>query len=347
MRIIDVTASRNYQVVIGRGLLKNAGERILQAAGGQKACIITDSHVEPLYADEVTLSLENAGYEVVRFVIPFGEASKSPENYIVILRFLAESRLTRTDILVALGGGVVGDLTGFVAASYLRGIPFVQIPTTVLAAVDSSVGGKTAIDLPEGKNLVGAFYQPHLVICDTDTLKTLPREVFEEGFAEIIKYGMLDNAELLYQLLEPVEDRMEEIIAICVTMKRDVVAEDEHDKGRRQLLNLGHTVGHAIEALSDYRQSHGRAVGAGMCIVTRAAWEHGLCPRESYEMVCRLCDKFHLSTTTEYTVEQMYEIMTTDKKRAGSRINLIVPCGFGKCEIRPMEISELKHFLGV
>ncbi len=295
----------------------------------------------------MTKSLEAAGYEVIRFVIPFGEESKSPENFIAALRFLAESRLTRTDILVALGGGVVGDLTGFVAASYLRGIPFVQIPTTVLSAVDSSVGGKTAIDLPEGKNLVGAFYQPHLVICDIDTLKTLPREVWEEGFAEIIKYGMLGNADLLNELLTPVEDKMESIIATCVAMKRDVVAEDEHDHGMRQLLNLGHTVGHAIEALSNYKQSHGRAVGAGMCIVTEAAYKHGLCPKESYDIVCRLCDKFRLSTRTEYTVEQMYDIMTADKKRAGNKINLIVPCGFAQCEIRPMEITELKCFLGV
>lgn len=345
MRTIDVTASRNYPVIIGQGILPEAGERIRRAAGGRKACIVTDDHVEPLYADRVTESLETAGYEVLRFVIAHGEASKSPENYIALLRFLAASRLTRTDILVALGGGVVGDLTGFAAATYLRGIPFVQLPTTVLAAVDSSVGGKTAVDLPEGKNLVGAFYQPHLVLCDIETLGTLPQEIFEEGFAEIIKYGMLGNPELLRLLLLPVEERLEEILAICVEMKRDVVAEDEFDRGKRQLLNFGHTVGHAIEALSGYRQSHGRAVAAGMCIVTEAAVRQGLCPEESLTVLRQLCEKFHLPQSTDYSVEQMYDIMTADKKRAGNQIHLIVPNGFGSCEIRPMEIAELKRFL--
>lgn len=345
MRTINVTASRNYSVMIGAGMLREAGERIRAAAGGVKACIVTDDHVEPLYAERVESSLAAAGYETLRFVIAHGEASKSPENYIALLRFLAENRLTRTDILVALGGGVVGDLTGFAAASYLRGIPFVQLPTTVLAAVDSSVGGKTAIDLPEGKNLVGAFYQPHLVLCDTDTLATLPKETFEDGFAEIIKYGMLGDAELLKLLLLPVEERLEEILAVCVEMKRDVVAEDEFDHGKRQLLNLGHTVGHAIEALSGYRQSHGRAVAAGMCIVTEAAVRHGICPKESLDILRRLCERFELPQTSEYTVEQMYEIMTADKKRAGNRIHLIVPNGFGSCEIRSMEITELKAFL--
>ncbi len=344
MKTIEVRASRNYSVLVGEGLLAEAGERIRAAAGGVRACIVTDDNVEPLYAKKVEDSLQGAGYQTIRFIIPHGEASKSPESYISLLRYLAMNRLTRTDVLVALGGGVVGDLTGFAAATYLRGIPFVQLATTVLAAVDSSVGGKTAIDLPEGKNLVGAFYQPHLVLCDTTTFATLPKQTVQDGFAEIIKYGMLGNPELLEMLQTDVRERMEEIISICVQMKRDIVAEDEFDHGKRQLLNFGHTVGHAIEALSGYQTSHGRAVAAGMCIVTQAAVRRGLCKEETLALLREICKKFELPQTSAYTFSQMYAIMTTDKKRAGNRIHLIVPNDSGNCEIRAMDIEELKSF---
>ncbi len=345
MTTIQVTASRDYEVIIGTGLLPEAGTRIREVVGGKKACIVTDDTVNELYADTVEESLQKAGYEVFRFVFPHGESSKCAATYISLLEYLAEHRLTRTDVLVALGGGVVGDLTGFAAASYLRGIPFVQIPTTVLAAVDSSVGGKTAIDLPQGKNLVGAFNQPHLVLCDIHTFETLPDATFSDGCGEIIKYGMIGNAQLLEDLEQPIRENMEPIVATCVQMKRDIVAQDEFDLGVRQLLNLGHTIGHGIEAVSGYEISHGSAIAAGMAIVARAAWKKGWCELWCLQKVLFLNQKYHLPTGTVYGAEELYQVMTNDKKRTGDTISLIVPVGRGKSEAKKIPVAELREIL--
>lgn len=347
MTTIQVTASRNYEVIISAGLLPEAGARIREVVGGKKACIVTDDTVNGLYADTVEESLRQAGYEVFRFVFPHGEASKCAATYIALLEYLAENRLTRTDVLVALGGGVVGDLTGFAAASYLRGIPFVQIPTTVLAAVDSSVGGKTAIDLPQGKNLVGAFNQPHLVLCDINTFDTLPDAIFSDGCGEIIKYGMIGNAQLLEDLEKPIRENMEPIVATCVRMKRDIVAQDEFDLGVRQLLNLGHTIGHGIEAVSGYEISHGSAIAAGMAIVARAAWKKGWCELWCLQKVLFLNQKYHLPTGTVYGAEELYQVMTNDKKRTGDTISLIVPVGRGKSEAKKLPVEELREILNL
>ncbi len=345
MTTIRVTASREYDVVIGEGLLSETGTRIRAVVGGKKACIVTDDTVDALYGDSVEKALADAKYETVRFVFPHGETSKCAETYIALQEFLAERCFTRTDVLVALGGGVVGDLTGFTAATYLRGVPFVQVPTTVLAAVDSSVGGKTAIDLQGGKNLVGAFYQPHLVLCDIATFKTLPDDIFADGCGEIIKYGMIGNAQLLEDLEQPIRTNMEPIVATCVKMKRDIVAQDEFDLGVRQLLNLGHTVGHGIEAVSKYTISHGSAIAAGMAIVTRAAWKKGWCELWCLQKVLLLNQQYHLPTGTTYSAEELYEVMTKDKKRSGDSISLIVPVGRGKSEAKKIPIEELREIL--
>lgn len=249
MKKIEVTASRNYTVHIGSGILPELGPLLRAQVPGERVCIVTDDTVQALYGAQAEASLTQAGFAVCTFAFPHGEQSKCAATYLKLLNFLAEQHLTRTDAIVALGGGVPGDLAGFAAATYLRGIAFAQVPTTLLAAVDSSVGGKTAIDLDAGKNLAGAFWQPCLVLCDYDTLQTLPEEIFADGCAEVIKYGVLGD-EALFAHLEQYGlafDR-ERVITRCVEMKRDVVAADEFDNGQRQLLNLGHTLGHAVEA---------------------------------------------------------------------------------------------------
>ena len=346
MNTIPVAASRPYEVKIGAGLLKQAGQEIARLFPGAVCAVITDTHVAPLYLQPVLTALRTAGLAPVSFVFPAGESAKCGKTYLELLEFLAQSRLTRSDVVVALGGGVTGDLAGFAAATYLRGVGLVQIPTTLLAAVDSSVGGKTAIDLAAGKNLAGAFYQPRLVLCDPDTLNTLPETVFSDGCAEVIKYGMLGSPELLDLLLQtPIRSQLEPVITLCVEKKRDLVQEDEFDTGRRQLLNLGHTVGHAIESLSGYTVSHGRAVATGMAVITRAAVKKGLCPPRCLAVLLQLLADYHLPDKTEFSPEDLYEKALGDKKRTGGSLNLVVPTGWGESRLMPMEISQLKGWI--
>ena len=240
--------------------------------GVSNCAVITDSNVDKLYSNILISSLEKSGYKVSKFVFDAGEQSKNANTFVDILEFLANSGLTRSDCVFALGGGVVGDIAGFAASVYLRGIKFVQIPTTLLAAVDSSVGGKTAVNLPAGKNLVGAFHQPSLVLCDLDTLDTLPESVFQDGCAEVIKYGVIYDAGLFSHLAENgLAFEREYVISRCVELKRNVVEQDEFDTGARQMLNYGHTIGHGIEAQSGFSVTHGQAVAIGMAIVSRAS----------------------------------------------------------------------------
>ena len=347
MQKITVNASRVYDILIGRGLLPRMGSLIAAQVKGRSACLVSDSNVWPLHGAAAVKSLEEAGFSVHTFVFPAGEESKNAQTYLSLLSFLAQRQLTREDCLVALGGGVTGDLTGFAAATYLRGVPYVQVPTTLLAAVDSSVGGKTAIDLPEGKNLAGCFYQPSLVLCDIRTLKTLPQEVFLEGCAEVIKYGILYDRPLFdYLKQEGMGFDREQVIRRCVELKRNVVARDEFDTGARMQLNLGHTVGHAIEALSGFTVSHGHAVAMGTAIVSRAAAKNGLLPQEAAQAIEEALDVFRLPTATAYPAEALTRHMLSDKKRAGDRVNLIVPRAIGRCEILPIPVEQLTDFVG-
>ena len=279
-------------------------------------------------------------------MVPAGEESKSGETWLSLLNFLAEHQLTRSDCLIALGGGVVGDLTGFAAASYLRGISFLQIPTSLLAMVDSSVGGKTAIDLPAGKNLVGAFWQPELVLCDLALLSTLPRQIFREGCAEVIKYGILYDEPLFSHLEQMGEefDRLQ-VITRCIELKRDVVEQDEFDRGLRMKLNLGHTVGHGVEAGSGYQLSHGASVAIGTAIVSRSAALQGLCSQETRDRILSVLQKFSLPISTDLSPEQLYTHALSDKKRSGDTVNLIVPREIGRCDIVPTKLSELLSFI--
>lgn len=346
MTTIDIPASRHYQVEITPGLLQQAGSRIRALFPKSRAAVITDTHVAPLYLETVLLALQSAGMDAISYCFPAGEQSKNGGTYLALLEFLAEQKLTRSDVLIALGGGVVGDLTGFAAATYLRGISLVQIPTTLLAAVDSSVGGKTAINLQAGKNLAGAFYQPSLVLCDPDALATLPQEVFADGCAEVIKYGMLGSPELLDMLLtRPISEQLESVIALCVRLKRDLVLEDEFDTGRRQLLNLGHTVGHAIESCSAYSISHGRAVAIGMAIVTRAAVRQGICPERCLDILTELLNQYALPIQTEFSADLLHEKCLSDKKRTGGTLSLVVPTRVGCSELMPMPVTQLQNWI--
>lgn len=346
MNVVNVSASTAYEVKIGSGLLSTLGTEAAKATKVGIAAIVSDSNVWPLYGKAVQDSLENAGFSVISYVFQAGESSKNGTTYLSLMNFLAKNHVTRSDCLIALGGGVVGDLTGFAAATYLRGISYIQVPTTLLAAVDSSVGGKTAIDLDCGKNLVGAFYQPSLVLCDTDTLQSLPVDIFRDGCAEVIKYGILYDAQLFAHLQEfGLSFDREAVITRCVELKRDVVAEDEFDTSSRMKLNLGHTIGHGVEAGSHYAVSHGKAVAIGTAIVSRAAAKHGICTCETTEQIERILQQFGLPTEAEYSSQVLFEAALSDKKRIGGTVNLIVPEEIGRCIIRPTDVNEMKAFI--
>lgn len=341
MKTITVTASNSYDVLIGAGLLQNIGTLLLNTF--KKTCkvaIISDSNVYPLYGNMVSEQLSSVGFEVIHFVFSAGESSKNAASYLEILNFLAENKVTRSDAVLALGGGVTGDMTGFAAATYLRGIRYIQVPTSLLAMVDSSVGGKTAIDLPAGKNLVGAFYQPSLVVCDLNTLSTLPESVFCDGCAEVIKYGVLYDAALFRHLADNgLQFDKETVVSRCIELKRDVVSEDEFDTGERQKLNLGHTIGHGIEAQSNFTITHGQAVAIGMAIVAKAGC------KDIYEQLISVIQKFKLPIHTAFSAEQLYNSALSDKKRFGGTVNLIIPEFIGKCNIVPMPVDRLKTFI--
>ncbi|MCL1845054.1 MAG: 3-dehydroquinate synthase [Defluviitaleaceae bacterium] len=333
---------RSYEILIENGLIANFPDTEAfkkRFSNVQTFAVISDDNVFELYAHVIANALARAGFSIIISAFPPGESSKSMETYFTLQSWLAEKQITRTDAIIALGGGVVGDLAGFVAATYLRGVPFIQIPTTLLAMVDSSVGGKTAVDIPAGKNLVGAFHQPGLVVCDPDVLKTLPDENFADGMAESIKHGMICSKKLIKMM--NTETALPAIIAGNVKIKRDIVQRDPFDTGERQLLNFGHTIGHAIEKLSGFGASHGNAVAIGMAITTRAAVKKGESAPECLEILLELLEKYNLPTRTDFSPEEIFEAALTDKKRAGSTITEIIPRVPGVCELVKMPVDEL------
>lgn len=346
MRTVAINASRKYDVVIGQGLLQNLGKMISEVTSGRTAIIVSDDNVFPLYGSTVKEQLLSAGFEITEFVFLSGENSKNLDTYGKLLNTMSEKHLTRNDVVVALGGGVVGDLAGFAAATYQRGTGFVQVPTSLLAAVDSSVGGKTAVDLPSGKNQVGAFYQPSLVLCDTDTLKTLPDVEYRNGCAEIIKYAMIED-EALFEKIKatPVKDQYEEIIEICVKIKQLYVESDEFDVGKRMFLNFGHTIGHCVEACSNYEIPHGQGVAIGMVAIAKAAWEKGFCSSELCEKLNELIEYYSLPTKLPFTAEEMFGASLSDKKNFGKKMRLIVPESIGKCRIETIGQDDFMTWL--
>ena len=346
MKTVTVSASRRYDILIERGLLRRAGELVRGVTNAGTVMLVSDDSVWPLYGEAVQKSLVDAGFSVCRFVFPHGEGSKCAKTYLALLDALCENRLTRADAALALGGGVVGDLTGFAASTYLRGIGFIQIPTTLLAAVDSSVGGKTAVDLPTGKNQAGSFYQPCIVICDPNTLETLPEEQYRCGCAEIIKYSMLGNAAFFEELYKtPVREQYEHVIEVCVQMKRDIAGADEYDLGRRRTLNLGHTFGHAVEQCSDFSLLHGEAVAIGMATVTRAAVKRGICGEETLARLLDILHRYGLPTETGYPLDKLYEAELVDKKISGGKMHLIVPEKIGQVRMETIPVEALRDWM--
>lgn len=346
MKTISVMASSSYSVLVGQGLLSRVGQEIRCVTKAQKAVVVSDSNVAVLYGQTVREQLMQAGLSVCEFTFPAGEANKNANTYLNLLNFMAGEQISRNDCLIALGGGVVGDLTGFAAATYLRGVDYIQIPTTLLAAVDSSVGGKTAIDLTIGKNLVGAFWQPRLVVCDTDTLDTLSADIFRDGCAEVIKYAILYDADLFAHLMQAgLSFHREMVIARCIELKRDVVAVDEFDKGLRQKLNLGHTFGHGIEAASNFTLSHGKAVAIGMAMAARCGTKAGITEPGVLDEVLRVLNRFALPVHTEYAPEDILNSALSDKKRFGGTVNLIIPKTIGSCIISPTAVESLSAMI--
>ena len=343
MRSITVHTTPAYRVQIGAGLLRQCGGLLREALPGQKTAVVTDSTVAPLYLSAVRESLQSAGFSVCSYIFPAGEASKNFDTLSGILEFLAGERLTRTDSVIALGGGVTGDMAGFAAATYLRGVRYAQLPTTLLAAVDSSVGGKTAIDLKAGKNLAGAFLQPSAVLCDTDCLQSLPADVFADGAAEAIKTGILSD-ESLFALFErdALNVSPEEIIARCIAYKAGVVEQDEREQNERRLLNLGHTIGHAIERCSQYAIPHGHAVAAGTAIIARAAERLGWTDEPIAGRVTRCLARHQLPVDSDFAASELADAASADKKRSGDTITLVIPRRIGHCELKTVPVAELR-----
>ena len=342
MQTIHVRTVPEYDVTIGPGLLAECGRRLREVLPLCHMAVVTDSNVAPLYLEKVKASLSEAGYQVSACVFPAGEESKNFHTLSNILEFLAEEPLTRIACVAALGGGVTGDMAGLAAALYLRGVRYVQLPTTLLSSVDSSVGGKTAIDLQAGKNLAGAFLQPSAVLCDTDCLKTLPADVFADGAAEALKTGVLCGEELFSRMEHGLSaSAPEEIIARCVSYKVGVVERDEKEQGERKLLNLGHTVGHAIEKCSNFTIPHGHAVAAGLAVMARAAERLGWTDEPVAERVAACLEKNRLPVRTGFEPRALALAALSDKKRAGDSITIVVPKAIGRCELKKIPVSEL------
>ncbi len=342
MKTVHVSTGRCYDIYIGEGILSKAAELVSDLGLGGRAMIVSDDTVAALYLDKLKRTLTLGGYDVYSFVFAHGESSKCACTYLALLDALAEAHFSRMDAVFALGGGVVGDLAGFAAATYMRGIRFVGIPTTLLACVDSSVGGKTAIDISAGKNLVGAFWQPSAVICDPSLLGTLPEEYFSDGMAEVIKYAMIADASILDIIKDKsAKKNIVELIERCVSIKRDIVEQDEREGGIRALLNFGHTAAHGIESESEYEISHGRAVGMGMALITKASSRMGLCSEKDYLSLCSVLCDYALDTECPYSADILYTHALSDKKACEKSISLIMCRGVGRCEIRKTPTEEL------
>ena len=348
------TSSRAYEVHVGRGILDEAGRLIRDAAGGSIAAVISDSNVAPLYAHRVQASLEDAGYRTTLLTFPAGERHKRLSTLETLLEGLAKAELSRDDVVVALGGGVTGDMAGLAAALYLRGIQVAQIPTSLLAMVDSSVGGKTAVDLQAGKNLAGAFLQPCVVVADVECLHTLNHDLFTDSCGEVIKHGVLADQRMFEELCSrpmnsPDRDDAEiaRIVARNVEIKRDVVNADERERGLRQTLNLGHTLGHAIESAHGYAWGHGTSVAVGLCCVARAAESLGWSQSGMARSIESICAAHGLPTFTDLDPCTIMDYAVHDKKRHDQTVNLIVPIRIGKVEIRKVTLDELAEIVRI
>ena len=354
MQTIHVNLGEHaYNIEIGAGLLDSVGAKVAALLPkAKKAVIISDTNVAPLYAQKLSESLAAAGLPSSTIIFPAGEGSKNLVTLSQVLEQIADLGLTRTDVLLALGGGVVGDLGGFAAASFMRGIAFVQVPTSLLAQIDSSVGGKVAVDLKAGKNLAGAFHQPKAVFIDTDLLKTLPVHFLHDGLAEAIKTGAILDRELFDFICNLQDDadlykNIEHVVAGCVKIKARVVEEDEFDTGLRMLLNFGHTLGHAIEQYYGYSHfTHGEGVGIGMYEITKRTEALGITPAGCAEAIKNVLEKFNLPISAGVDKSLLIETMAHDKKKNGSKISLVILEDLGRACYRKIDFAEIgKYYL--
>lgn len=352
--VLDINTPRPYQVHIGTFLLEQVGSISRAAAGGERAVIVTDSNVGPLYEQPVRASLEDAGYKVFTYTFEAGEARKRLNTLEEILEFMAVSELTRSDIVVALGGGVTGDIAGFAAASYMRGCRFIQVPTSLLAMVDSSVGGKTAVDLAAGKNLAGAFWQPSAVVADVGCLATLSDEQFADGCGEVIKHGViadeslfgeLEATPLTPELLKQDVGRVAMLVARNIDIKRAVVVNDERETGQRKLLNFGHSIGHAVEACEQFELGHGNCVAIGMVAISRAACALGACDKTVPDRIESLMRRHGLHTDCRFTADEVFAEALHDKKRTGDSIDLVIPHRIGACSIDRVPLATFSRII--
>ncbi len=343
MKLTVNLGENSYPIFIENGIIKKSGEHISQIFSGQKIMIVSDDNVFPLYGQQVMDSLKD--YECHSLVLPHGEPTKNFQSLPKIYTAMLDAKLTRSDLVIALGGGVIGDLAGFAAASYLRGIKLVQIPTSLLAQVDSSVGGKVAVDLPQGKNLVGAFYQPKMVLIDPDVLNTLPEHFIKDGMGEVIKYGCIKDGSLFDRLcahssFEDLKPELPEIITRCVDIKRIVVEADQFDTGERMLLNFGHTLAHTIEQYYNYeRESHGEAVGIGMYQITLMAEEKGLTGSGCADQIKKALEIYGLPSSCGLPVTDLTKAITLDKKNLNGKLNVVLLKELGSSYVYPTDIS--------
>ena len=353
MKNIDIQLSGgSYNIIIDHGLIKEIGSAISKIYNGDKIAIITDDNVNKYYGDIVEKSLRAKGYNTLKIVIPPGEKSKSVESLLKLYSDLLEFKINRGNLIVALGGGVVGDLTGFCASTLLRGIPFIQIPTSLLAQIDSSIGGKVAVDLPQGKNLIGSFYHPKAVYIDPEVLNTLDKKFINDGLGEVIKYGLIKDINLFSRLEEikgykELMESMDYIIYTCCNIKKEVVQRDEKDTGERMILNFGHTIGHAIEKLQNYTGlSHGEAVAVGMYKITVKSEELGISKAGLSERIKNLLIKFNLPYEDDnFAKNELLEAITFDKKNINKNINLVLLKDIGESFIKNVPIDEIKKYL--
>ena len=349
MKTVHASTGKPYDIFIERGILDLCGEYVKRLTTAEKAVVVTDNNIAPHYQWRVLNSLGKQNIDAKPFIYKAGEESKNLATISELYKMLADFRMTRRDIIIALGGGVCGDMAGFAAATYLRGIDFIQIPTSLLAQVDSSVGGKTGVDLPQGKNLVGAFHQPAAVLIDPDTLNTLPDKFIADGMGEVIKYGCIKDGQF-FEFLERENalEHIEDVIETCVSIKRDVVNRDEKESGERMLLNFGHTLGHAIEKIYGFTgMTHGMAVAIGMVMIARAGEERGVTQNGTAERIKSLCEKYGLPASDRATFAELAEAAAGDKKTSGSKINLVLLKNIGESFILTIPLRELEEFITV
>ena len=353
MRVINTRLINiGYHIYVQKGLFDTIGSQIAAWYKGDVITVVTDSNVDQLYGSAMETVLTSAGYRIHKIVIPPGEQSKSMMNLNYVYNKLAEGEINRGNLIMAFGGGVVGDLTGFAAATYMRGIPFIHVPTTLMSQLDSSLGGKTAINLKIGKNLAGCFYHPKAVYIDPTFLETLPQRVYIDGLAEAFKYDDINDAGLFDEMLklnslEAIKDNIEEIIFRCCSIKNIFVQKDELDRGERQKLNFGHTIGHAIESYFDYQKyTHGEAVSLGMLQITKRSEELKLTERGSYDSLRKLLEICKLPTDMpQIDINNLISIIAQDKKFYENHIKLILLRSIGNSYIHQIPKEELKSFI--